>query len=353
MKNLDTVLPFYQTNVSSYDFLIQQNRFKEYVVEDCMLICFTDRLLPFVIRRQHTAGTLANLTFYLEWEGQDIPCTLDKSKLTLNSSSYTDDIVYDGLTAFSTPLHRGRCWIRILDSFPTDHVVYYSETMNILPVEEKLKYTRVDFSNTTELNGIRANFNQVIYIDNLLKTPDFLRTDAGEKIDEIFIPEKRIAQKVCNLQMLLVPEYTIDSLITLPMMDTVKVTEVVTGETWYPQEVRLKDPAWVADDYGATASMAIQLVRKTIIKKLSYVDTQISQVMGKSVDSLTITLIADTPKDATWGTPFASSQYDYTLTAYDSRKNPVFPSVTAQTSTKLTLVAQVDCTVSIIAVGDK
>lgn len=354
MKNLDTVLPFYQTTLATYDAMIQQNRFKEYVDTDVMLICFTDRLLPFIIRRTHTAGTLDNLTFFLEWEGQDTPFILDHTQFFMSVGTTTDDIMYLGTIPFSTPLHLGRCWIRVLDSYPTDHIIYYSETLNILPEDEKTKYTRISFSNESEFNGIRAEFMQTIYIDNLLKTPDFIRTDTGEKVDEILIPEKKIVQKVCNLNLLLVPEYCIDSLITLPMMDAVRVTETVTGDTWFPQETRLKDPAWVADDLGATACMVIQLVRKTIIKKLSYVDTQTtSETMGKTVDSITITLVADVAKDAIWSSPFSSAVYDYTLTAYDTRKNPVFPSVIAQTAEKLTLLAQVDCTVSIIAAGTK
>ena len=352
MKNLDIVLPFYQTTAASYDNLIQQNRCREFVDTDPALICFTDRILPFVIRRVKNSGTTSSLSFYLEWVGQDEPYVLPKTHLTIYPGSSYDDIIYDGSQPLPSDLPLGKCWIRVVDTYPVNHTVYYSETMIVRKEAEKANFTRLDFSNDSELNGVRAGFNQALYIDNLLKTPDFIRTDTGEKIDEIFIPEKRTVQKVCNLSLQRVAEHVIEAVILLPMMDRVKVTEAATGETWYPQETRIKDPSWLADDYGASASMIIQLVRKTIIKKLSYIESQEAPGnMAQNIKSSTIQLVANAPGNVVWDLPFSTDKYDYTVTAYDEAGNPVFPQPIDQTASHLRFMSIIDCTLSVIAVG--
>lgn len=348
MRNLDTVVAFYETTNLSTVF-DQQNRFREYVDKDTPLICFTDTMLPFVIRRRHTVGTTSSLTWWLSYYETSTSIQMSNSLLAIQTIGLYDYIIFSAEAAAS--ITAGKFFILVQDNFPGTPVLYYSETFEAKPAAARPWFTEILFCNRTKINMIPALFYQKVFIDNIFKCPDFLRKDVGDEVDGLIVYEKQIVQPIMILRDMVTPEYLVHALVYLTINDYVKVTEG-DGSVWFPQVTKIKDPEWTELDKGATAKVEIQFTVKTIIKKLTFSENDIeggTVTMGRHFEPKTMVIPADMEVDFVWDIPFASNTYTYVLTAFDLTGNPVFPSPVDQTTEKLTLHSQLYCVCRVVA----
>lgn len=291
MKNLNTVFPIYQSAISGGDGLIQQDSYKEYVDNDRPLICFANNLLPFVIRRSPSARTTSAITFQLWKKGDASPTTTFSSSLieidysTVHTPARDYDYLFHWGGALGTPMSPGVYYLLINDEISSGtYVTYYSENFVVRPESEKINYTKLKFWNlyTSEfLNeipyGIGATtLHHTLYINNLLRTPTYLREDTGEKVDNLIVFEKQVVQKQLKIYGMLTPEYLLDGLSVLPLWDGVEITEGNSGECWVPKAIQIGEPEWFAEAKGAVAKIEMDFVRWSVVKKYSFVEKSCS-----------------------------------------------------------------------------
>ena len=266
-RNLPTIVPFYEA-------VTEQYRYRTDVDEPMCLIASSTSLLPFIIRTPHHAGLkVSDITFDLydtatntkqttyHWNGH-----ASTGFIIAISSGTTYDYIYHTPSTISTPsLPTGGYYLVV--GHPD--VTYYSENFNI--VSSVSDYIKLDFANDTIISGIAPYFYQTIYLDDnsSLKTPEYIREDTGEKRNGILVKEKQVVIKSEMLRVLLAPEYMVDAMILLPLMDNVYVTPVGGTQTTY-SEVRVKDPEWVESSNGTLAKLEIQLLTLLSIKKLNF-----------------------------------------------------------------------------------
>lgn len=349
MKNLNTILPFYDSAAEWYkyrdDVLIENKQLR--------LVCGVKRLMPFIIRRLTTGGTTSTLNFQLIDENHGSPFQTPVAATYLNYDTGTvyDYIWYDASLDFAADIPIGKVfYVKITDTSQTPTKVYWSE--RIMCVASLSDYTLIEFSNDALLNNIKAGFEQKIYIDNVFKAPDYLREDEGEKMDGILLKQSMTAQKVLNLWNMPTPEFLIDALITLPMMDNVEVTDV-NADCFVPLEVRLKDPDWLSDAGGSFAKLCIQFVQWIVIKKGGYKEVGCNCASGTSTAIIkegSVNLTAGVPSVVTFATAFADTGYSLELTTFDALGNPQFPKRTAKLAASFTVVALVNCTMEWTAI---
>lgn len=278
MKNLDIAFPFYTR-------LTEQYRYREYVDRDCQLVCFGNRLIPFQIRRAHNAGTLSDLHFYLyDAETNTLSDTISTTYLVLSAGTTYDYISYNAASDLPVSLTQKKYYVVIVDDIAS--VTYYSEVISALASSEEADYIKIRWGNYTTLAGIQASWAQDLYVNQVFKTPSYTREDTGEKIDGLMIPEKKIVQKADVVRLLFASEYIVDALMLLPLMDLVQITDQF-GDCYTPQEVRVKDPQWNADNKGATAMLEIEFVKQTVIKKTGFVERACSCNSPNQSSSLT------------------------------------------------------------------
>jgi len=279
MKNLSTILPFYDT-------LAEQYRFREDCdVEPC-LVSLDTALIPFCIRRTHNAGTdPSSINVFITpvknpgatintppppWPpGHPIEIHGEDFGIVIIPGTTYDIISYAGVALGGTIPHaNGGYYLEIVDLEVDKH--WFSETFIVTNVV--LDYLKLEFYNTTELSHIPANFHQIIYLNSTLKTPEYLREDTGDKRDGLTVKEKQVMMKSYALRSLLATEYLVDALMLVPLMDYVSIT-VQSGEVLTFDEVRIKDPEWSAEALGSRAKVELQLIRDVVIKKLSFKET--------------------------------------------------------------------------------
>lgn len=349
MRNLDTIVTFYQTTDLNTTFE-RQHRFRPDVDKETPLICFSDMLLPFVIRRLHTNGTSSDLDFWLSYYETSISQPMDNSLLFIVNAGYYDYILFYGDTALD--VLEGRFMYCVKDKFPTTDILYYSETLEAFLPSARGLFTEILFCNTTKLNNIPAGFYQKVYIDNVFKCPDFIRKDTGDEVDGLIVYEKRIIQPVMVIKSMDTPEPLLHALVYLPIMDYVRVTEN-TGDVWFPQEVRFKEPEYPDVLKGGSAKVEMQFIKKTVIKKLTFSETEEETggtiTMGRHFELMNIVIPANTIVECEWEAPFANTSYTYVMTAFDTNGNPVFPMVKEIHTNRILVWAATECTCRIIA----
>jgi hypothetical protein len=349
MKNLNTVLPFYDAYTEWY-------KYRDDVVigdKQLRLVCGLKRLIPFIIRRATTGGTTSTLTFQLVDENHGSPFATPVAATYLNYDTGTvyDYIWYDASLDFVADIPIGKIfYVKITDTSQSPTKVYYSE--RIMAVANITDYTMLEFWDDELLNNIKASFHQKVYIDNVYKTPDYIREDEGEKMDGILLKQKMTVQKVLNLHNLLVPEFLLDALITLPMMTNVQVTDI-NSTCIVPLEVRLKDPDWQADTGGSFAKLDIQFVEWVVLKKGGYKEVGCNCSSGTTTAIIkegSVSLVAGVPSVVTFSTAFADTGYSLEIRAFEADGSPAFPTVTAKLAASFTMTALVNCTVEWIAI---
>ena len=349
MKNLNTIVPFYDAVSEQYRYRDDQ----QITRKQLRLVCSTLRLLPFTIRRATSAGVVANLLFriYKVSDGTLAKTATPATHLTITTGSTYDYINYVANADFATALPYGEYYVRITDEFPTPDVDYYSDVFMV--VSAVTDYIKVEFWDDEQLNNIPASFHQYLYIDNSYKTPDYIREEEGEKIDGILLKQKQTTQKVLNLYNLLTPEFMLDSLMTLPMIDNVNVTDLL-ADCMTPLEVRLRDPEWFSDLGGAYAKLDIQFVEWIVIKKGGYkeVNCNCGNASNSIINAGDEVLTGMVNKVVTFTTPFVGINYGLTVRCYDDNGNWVAYNVNAHTTSYFAITAIEDATIDWIAVEE-
>jgi len=347
MKNLNTVFPFYDDDAEQY-------RFREDVTRPSYIISADTHLPPFIIRRLHNTGTTANLTFQLIPAGGGSPITLSATTyLNITSGSAYDFIWYASTTLASLipPCETGY-YVYIKDAGVSPNKEWFSEIFAVkTSIADMMKLT---FTNSTELANIGGGFVQSMYIDGVLKVPEYLREDVGEKRDGLLVKEKQSCLKTHIIRLISAPEYIADALTLLPMMDDVSLY-LQNGSCIQPLEVRVSDPEWSDERKGAFSKIRISLVESIVIKKLNFKEmgcncnngvTGTAYTQGKRVH-----LTAGVQTDITWDVPFANATYTFLFTGYDANWNQELINYGAQTATYLRVESLVDCEVHVIASG--
>jgi hypothetical protein len=224
-------------------------------------------MIPWVIRRTHSAGVAAQieLYFYPCSGGDPINIHGEDAGLTIETGTSYDHIVYDG-DAWPAPLPVNAYYLVVYDSFATKY--WYGETMGIRSTAEIATYLKLKFHNTTELASIPANFVQYVYIDQTLRAPLYIREDTGDKRNGILVKEKQVLLKGDVIRFNQAPEYLIDALIIIPMMDVVSLTVGSTELSF--DEIRINDPEWSEGGYGLFAKIELQFISDLLIKKLNF-----------------------------------------------------------------------------------
>jgi hypothetical protein len=105
-----------------------------------------------------------------------------------------------------------------------------------------------------------------------LKVPEYPRFDDAEEKGGIKIYRSQILQKANVINIITTPEYLVDALMMLPMMDNVSLI-LQNGDSIDIQQVEVEDPEWTEKNKGATALLTIKLIEYTVIKKLSFAES--------------------------------------------------------------------------------
>lgn len=357
MKNLNTILPWYDTKAEQY-------RWREDVDNDCMVICNPSTIVPWIIRRAHNTGTVANLIWRTYFKSNDGELVNDSFaswitasvELTIVTGTSYDYIVFDG-HALASALPKGLFYFKLTDS--ADSKDYYSETINVRDTSVVTEngnpvFVRLQFSNDTQLSNILAAFVQWVYLDTNLKAPEWLREDTGDKRDGLMVFEKRVIAKVDVMHLSAVNEYMCDALMLLPMMDNVSVYIDSVCYTW--DEVQIKDPEWLDPLKGSMAKMEIRFVGDVVIKKLNFKemgcncsDNTGGSGMLKNGHGIGVEA---TGTGATFtGTPFADTNYYLSILAIDALGNRVDCPVVLKATTLFTFTPAANCTYTWMAVS--
>lgn len=272
MKNLNTVLPI-------YDAATEQYRYREDVEIAPCLVFKNNEIPPIIIRRTHSAGTDANLTikFYTVVGSVSYSNESGSGHFTITTGAVYDYIVLT--TLWDTHLANGTYYVEIVDAYPTPDKSWFTETFVI--TDTVATYMKLSFSNDTILAGVKASFTQYLYINNTLKTPEYLREDTGEKRDTVLVKEKQVVAKAYTTRVMTAAEYLVDVLMLLPLQDTVTLVDQAST-SWTFDEVRVKDPEWLEDTYGSRAKVEIQFIDVVAIKKLNFKEVETSTGGGMS-----------------------------------------------------------------------
>jgi hypothetical protein len=350
-KNLNTILPFYDTKA-------EQNRWKEYVDTPtaCQVICHTSTLVPFIIRRVHNTGTVANLLWHTYYSANDVelvdpgmsPWITAATELTIVSGSTYDYIIFDGSPIFEA-LPKGQFYFKISDSAGAKD--WYSETVNVidpttLTPNGNPYFLRLQFSNDTQISNINTAFIQWVYLDAGLKVPEFIREDTGEKRDGLMVFEKRVLMKSDILHLVTVPEFMVDALMLLPLMDNVSL--YVISNCYNYDEIQIKDPEWQESVKGSLAKLEIKLIGDVIIKKLNFKEMGCncsalsggSGLVKVSVGSAT----AEVPVTIMWsGTGMTGISYGISVVAYNTENGNVKYTIGSVVREQMTITFFEDC----------
>jgi hypothetical protein len=248
--------------------------------------------IPFCIRRPHHDGDITTIELDLydyatntkqtsyHWHGDGFGLSA-----IITGTSY-DYILYTAGATVATPsLPTGMFYLVVKDT--TVAKSYYSETFAIVSSVSSL--IRLEFSNTAIISNI-APFYQVVFLNNTLKVPEYLREDTGDKRNGILVKEKQVLIKSEKIQIPICPEYLVDALMLVPLMDNVYVTPPGGSQTSY-SEVKAKDPEWSELAKGAYAKFELQLLTIMSIKKLNYKEmgyTETTEAIIKQGSGLTL-----------------------------------------------------------------
>lgn len=311
MKNLNTILPFYSAKTEQY-------RYREDVEKTPLLVVTNTTLIPFIVKRPHSTGALSYWAIIVYTLDDVEVMTIDvvPTGCVLETGVVYDYFEYTGTAFHGNPdlhvLPTGVYYLKVSDHFPNTPVHYYSETFTVLPSVST--FLKLEFHNDTVIDGIPIGFHQVCYIDATLKTPEYLREDTGDKRDGLVVREKQLIMKSYILRELLSTEYFVDALMLVPLMDWVWLT-LQSGEVKTFKEIRIKDPEWNSEAYGALGKIELQFIESVVIKKLTYKETGYQE--GGDMSAIikggfgTTVYVSDSVYrlQVTFDTPFADTLY--------------------------------------------
>lgn len=280
MKNLDTVFPF-------YDALTEQTRFRPGMDTVPFIIIPNDRMVPFVISREHSAGTVNDIVIrIIPCDGGDtIEMTGNDLGIVISQGPVYDDIYCVGHSFPSTIDESAQgYYMEVEDGYPQTPKIWYSETFGIRT--SLSGYLYLEFKTDYRLSRILPYFIQAMYIDQKLNYPEYTREDTGDTRDGVMVREKQVRTKADVLSFDIIPEYLADALTLLPMMDLVQLT-TSDGQVKVYIAVTIKDPEPIKESYGLFAGLEVHLISGVVIKKLNFIEagyyTHMSNVYGGTV----------------------------------------------------------------------
>jgi len=340
-KNLNIPFPFYQS-------LAEQNSYKDYVDSDIALIGLSDRLLPFVLRRPLDPTGLANVTLEIKDTNNNLIIALDPATyLDIMSDAEGEYLQYNDAT------FGGLSW----------DITYYAELFDgtkrwfseIFVVRKTLfNYMLLSFKLDKMLNTIAPNYYFKLYINQVLKVPEYPRFDDAEEKDGIKIYRSQILQKVNVIRFLTAPEYLVDALMMLPLMDTVTLA-TQNGDLIEIQQIDLEDPEWTPSNKGATALLIVKLVEYTVIKKLNFTEMGCSTTPtpggGGSIRQGTTTLTAGVQATILFSSVLAPG-YTTNGKAQDALGNTVLFTIASETTNGFKVTANANCTLNWTAIKE-
>ena len=263
MKNLNTVFPF-------YDALSEQYRYLKGIDSVPFILCPSTHLVPFIIRRLHNTGSVADITVSIIPVNGYTPIEVNGTDFHLE---ITYGSTYDYIQYYGRPLPNAIAdqsagyYLDIYDDGGKKH--WYSETFSTRTIMPSCIY--LEFSNNTVLGNIAAYFQQAMWIESTFFAPLYIREDEGEKRDGVLVKEKQIKMKANVIRMVMAPEYITDALVRLDMQDNASF--IYNGNTHTILQAIIKDPEWTSESYGLYAKLEIQLIYDIEIKKLTFKET--------------------------------------------------------------------------------
>ncbi len=347
MKNLNTIVPFYDSTAEQFfrkqDLQLTRKYFR--------LVCGVKRLTPFIIRRNHSSGTKTYISFRVIDADTGAVLFTDSTfaHLTIVTGVAYDYIIYMATADFSSDLPIGvTCYAEIIDTYPTPDKYWYSELF--MTVASLSKYTLLTFSDDNQLSNIYAGFEQKMYIDNIFKVREYIRKDTGTERDGIMVKESMVCAYVDNINLLQAPQFITDALLLLPMMDDIGITDQF-GDCYTPLEVKVKDPEWSQDSGGVEAKLQIQFTKEIVIKRLTFREmgcnsNAASAIINQGVD----TLVAMTPKTIYYDHLFTGTTYSLIVRARDGSGNLVLNNDPTKAVGSFTITSLESCTIDWIAV---
>lgn len=263
-NNNFSVLPWYLS-------LDEQNHRKSYAFGNVYpLFTPKDRMLPFQITRDSSAGTLATVTAEMYRKNgtlfANIGTQLKESGLSLvkfPAMGY-DIFVYPG--NFQMPLSTppGMYYVVLTDGVD----VWYSDIFTVvMDVSAYLKIEWYDAENMVFDAGqiVYKNpaFRNVLYLSTELGKPEYVFNEEGEDRDGYFFPEKQISEKTYKFNTL-APEYLCDVMRLIRMSDYVLITDKYGRK--YNCDTFLITPKW--ETQGDIASVDCEFQTATVVKKI-------------------------------------------------------------------------------------
>jgi hypothetical protein len=259
-KNLNIPLPFYSS-------LGEQNSKKDYVDNDSILIFESDRLPTFALWRALDPSGLTNVTVSIKDSYDNLIVTLvTATYLSLHTYTLAQYILPIDIALPSNLEEGNSYYIEIFDGTDT----WYSEVFGVR--DSMANYMKLSFSSGSILNSIMPNYDYEVFINQVLKVPEYPRFDDAEEKDGIKIYRSQILQKANVINVITTPEYLVDALMMLPMMDNVSLI-LQNGDSIDIQQVEVEDPEWTEKNKGATALLTIKLIEYTVIKKLNFAES--------------------------------------------------------------------------------
>jgi hypothetical protein len=257
------ILPF-------YDSVEKQHHRKFYAFEQTFnLISEYVRLLPFQIRREHSAGATINKTKLINLDSgvsTDILSQATAAGLGVRefSSEGYDLIINASLLIFpSLEMEMGKHYLEIGD---TAGNTWFSDIFNVVrDVTQYLKMSYWDEDDFIHADGhidYSIPYKNYVYLPTEVGKPEYPFEETAQKRDGHVFIEKQISEKKYKFTFI-APEFLLDALRIVRMHDHIEILS--KGET-YDVETIIINPKW--QDQGDLASVEAEFECDTVIKKI-------------------------------------------------------------------------------------
>lgn len=257
------ILPF-------YDSIDKQNHRKTYAFDSTFnLISENVRLLPFQLRREHSAGATINKVDLVNLETGTVTNILTQATgaglgvLEFSSEGY-DLIINPSLLIFpALQMELGKHYLIIGD---TADNTWYSDIFNVvrdISPYLKLSYWGEDnFVHSTGHIDYSIPYKNYVYLPTEIGKPEYPFEEVAQKRDGHLFIEKQISEKKYKFTFI-APEFLCDALRIVRMHDYI---EVYSKDQTYDVETIILEPKWQRQ--GDLASVETEFECNTVIKKI-------------------------------------------------------------------------------------
>lgn len=257
------ILPF-------YDSVEKQNHRKTYAFDQTFnLISEHVRILPFQIKRTHSAGATINKLKLINLKTGSATDILSEAVsaglgvLEFSSEGY-DLIINQSLLILPTiTLDLGQHYLEMGD---TANNTWFSEVFNVVvDVSQYLKLSYWDEDNFAHSDGhidYSIPYKNYVYLPTEIGKPEYPFEEVAQKRDGYTFIEKQISEKKYKFTFI-APEFLCDALRIVRMHDHIEITS--KGETYNVENIIL-EPKW--KNQGDIASIEAEFECDTVIKKI-------------------------------------------------------------------------------------